>query len=117
MENDNRIQALVTANEVAHKTIKELQDKIKSLELQLQAYEVSNKNAYMALDESQKKLEECKKKNREPNYHYTEFDLKHSKEYIEGFEDCKRQILKKLGKARGYLGLFENELKVTIKPE
>ena len=96
MENDNRIQALVTANEVAHKTIKELQDKIKSLELQLQAYEVSNKNAYMALDESQKKLEECKKKNREPNYHYVDSDLKHSEEYIKGYKDCEKKWKKEM---------------------
>lgn len=55
------------------------------------------KNAYMALYESQKKLEENKKK--EPNYHYVDFDLKHSEEYIKGYKDCETKIKEKIDEA------------------
>lgn len=103
MEYDNRIQALETSNKVVHKTIKELQDKIKTLELQLQAYKVVKKN--MALDESQKKSEESKKK-KEPNYNWVEFDLKHSEEYNKGFEEGKQTTLEKIVNDISSLGLF-----------
>lgn len=80
MKNDNIIQALVTANEVAFKTIKELQYRIESLELQLQSYEGA-------------------KKKKEPNYHYVDFDLKHSEEYIKGYKDCETRIKEKIDEA------------------
>lgn len=60
-----------------------------------------------------------------PEEEFTKMDsqcrqiVEHSEGYLKGFEDCKRQMTEKIGKALGYLGLFKAELEEIkrIKPE
>ncbi len=60
-----------------------------------------------------------------PEEEFTKMDsqcrqiVEHSEDYLKGFEDCKQQMIEKIGKALGYLGLFKAELKEInhIKPK